>query len=79
MGAKKYFEAIDPTTKNNFFHHCMIEFVNRLKFNDHKYKINGTKIDKNYKGKLLFTMQDFLLFGTDSQINVLYVKQIIKR
>ena len=45
----------------------MIDFVNILEFNNHNYQLNGTVRDDHYKGRLLFTMIKFVLFGTDRQ------------
>ena len=49
------------------FHQCMVDFFNKLKFNDHKYQTNVTVRDENYEGKLLSPMKDFVLFGIDCQ------------
>ena len=49
----------------------MVYFVNRREFNYQKYQTNRTVIDENYKGNLLFSMKDFVLFVTDSQSNFL--------
>ena len=35
------FEAIVSSTKNHFFHQCII-LKNKIESNDHKYKTNGT-------------------------------------
>ena len=35
------FEAIVSSTKNHFFHQCII-LKNKIDSNDHKYKTNGT-------------------------------------
>ena len=50
--------------KNNLFNQRMFDFVNKLEFSDHKYRNNGTVIYENYKGKFLFIIKDFVLFGT---------------
>ena len=36
------FETFVPSIKKNFFHQCMVDFVNKLEFNDQKYQTNGT-------------------------------------
>ena len=43
----------------------MVDFFNKLELIDQKYQTNGTIIGESYKGKLLFTMKDFVSFGTD--------------
>ena len=57
----------------------MAHFVNKLDFNDQKYQSNESVRDDNYKSKLLFIMKDFVSFGTDRQLNVLYLNHILKR
>ena len=42
----------------------MVDFVNKIKLSYQKYQNNGTVTDKNYKGKLLFAMNDFMSLGT---------------
>ena len=56
----------------------MIYFSDISELNDHKYKKNGTVRDENYKGNFLFTMKEFLSFGT--YFNQCFnAKKIIKR
>ena len=45
----------------------MVDFDNQIYFSDQKYQNNGTARDEKYKGNLLFTMKDFVSFGTDPQ------------
>ena len=45
----------------------MVDFVNKLEFNDQKYQTNATVRHENYKGKSLFTMKKFVSFVTDCQ------------
>ena len=76
MGSNIYFVAVIPTTKDNFFRHIMIGFVDILEFNDHKYPTNGTLIWDNYKGKFLFTMKVPVSFGKYFQ-SVFYMSNIL--
>ena len=57
MGSNIYFVAVIPTTKDNFFRHIMIGFVDILEFNNHKYQTNGILRNNNYKGKFLYPMR----------------------
>ena len=41
------FEAIVTSIKKNFFHEHMVDFSNKLYFNDNKYQTNGTIINYN--------------------------------
>ena len=45
----------------------MIDFANKLELSDKKYQNNVNVRDENYKGKFLFSMKDFVSFGTDFQ------------
>ena len=45
----------------------MVDFVNKLDLSDNKYQNNGNLIDEDYKGKLLFSIKEFVSFGTDHQ------------
>ena len=45
----------------------MVDFLNKPELVYQKYQTNGIIRDENYKGKLLFTMEDFVSFGTDCQ------------
>ena len=45
----------------------MVDFVNKPELSDQKYQTNGNLRDKNYNGKFLFTMKEFVSFGRDSQ------------
>ena len=65
------FEAILPSIKNYYFHQCMVDFVNKLELSDQKYQTNINIRDENYKGKVLFTINEFLSFGTDRQPMIL--------
>ena len=42
----------------------MVDFVNKLDLSDQKYQNNGNVRHENDKGKLLFTMKDFVLYFT---------------
>ena len=42
----------------------MVDFVNKLELSDQKYHTNDDLRYKYYKGKYLFTMRDFVKFGT---------------
>ena len=44
------FEAVVPTRKKYFFHQCMIDFINRLEFQNQKYLKNGPVRNRKYKG-----------------------------
>ena len=57
------FEPVVPSIET-IFHQHMVNFVNKLEFNVHKYESNETIRDDNYKGWFLFTMKDFVSFGT---------------
>ena len=61
------FDAIIPSTTNNFFHQSMVDFVNKLELSDQKYENNSNVGDEKHKGKLLFSMKEFLSFGKDHQ------------
>ena len=58
------FESIIPSIKKNLFLQSLMDFVNKLYLSDQKYHTNGNIEDENYKGKFLFTMKDFVSFGT---------------
>ena len=45
----------------------MVDFVNKLELSDQKYHTNADLRYKYYKGKYLFTMKEFVSFGTDCQ------------
>ena len=45
----------------------MVDFVNKLDLSDQKDQTNGNVKYENYKGKLLFPMNDFVEFVTDCQ------------
>ena len=45
----------------------MVYFVNKIELSGQKYNTNGNVRDENYNGKFLFTMKDFVSFGTDCQ------------
>ena len=45
----------------------MVDFVNKLELIDQKYQTNVNLRYKNYKGNILFTMEEFVSFGTDCQ------------
>ena len=61
------FESIKPSIKNNLFYQRMMNFVNKLELDDHKYQTDGNVGDENYKGKFLFPMKYFVSFVTDFQ------------
>ena len=44
----------------------MVYFVNKVELSGKKYQTNGNIRYENYNGKLLFTMKDFVEFGTDN-------------
>ena len=56
----------------------MVDFVNKLYFNDQKYQTNVTIRDEIYKGNLLFPMREFLSFGTDPQSMFLMSTRFLK-
>ena len=56
----------------------MIYFVNKLEFNYNKYQSNGTVQEENYKAKFLFTMNEFVSFGTDNEL-IVFVFNIFYR
>ena len=41
----------------------MVNFVNKLELNYQQYQTNRNLRDGNYKGKFVFPMKDFVLFG----------------
>ena len=41
--------------------------MNKLELIDQKYQTNVNLRYKNYKGNILFTMEEFVSFGTDCQ------------
>ena len=43
----------------------MVYFENKLYTSDPKYHTNESLRYENYKGKLSYTMKDFVSFGTD--------------
>ena len=43
----------------------MMNFVNKIELSDQKYQTNRNVRGGNYKRTLLFTIKDFVLFGTD--------------
>ena len=45
----------------------MVEFFNKIEFNDKKYQTNGTVRDGSYKGKIVYPMKYFVPFVTDHQ------------
>ena len=45
----------------------MVDCFNKIYLNDHKYQTNGTTIYESYKLNFLFPMNNFVLFGEDSQ------------
>ena len=45
----------------------MVDFVNKIEVSDQKYQTNGNVRHKNYKGKLLYTMKEFVSFSTNIQ------------
>ena len=55
-----YFETILSSIKGNSFISAWWLFFNKLELSDHQYQTNGNIRDENYKGKLLFTMKDFV-------------------
>ena len=46
----------------------MVDFMNKLEFIYQKYQTNVNGRDENYNGKFLFSMKDFVSFGTDHQL-----------
>ena len=44
-----------------------MDIVNEIELIDQKHQTNGNIRDENYKGKFLFTIKDFVSFGTDHQ------------
>ena len=42
----------------------MVDFVNKLELSYQKYQTDGNVRNEDYKGKLLFHMMDFVVFGT---------------
>ena len=61
------FESILPSIKKYFFHQHMVDFMNKPELSDQKDQTNDDLRDENYKGKYLFTMKEFVSFGTDCQ------------
>ena len=61
------FEAINTSIKTNLFHQHMMNSVNKLYLSNQKYQTNGNLRDENYNGKFLFTIKDFVSFGTYHQ------------
>ena len=59
----------------NFFYWSMTDFFNTLELNYHKYQSNGTVIEENYKGRILFIIQGFFSFGIDRQ-SILFMSNI---
>ena len=45
----------------------MVDFVDKLELSDQKYQTNGNVRNENYNGNLLFSMNNFVPFGTDYQ------------
>ena len=43
----------------------MVDFVNKLDFNHHRYLTIGTVRDESYTGKFLFPMKKIVSFKTD--------------
>ena len=60
MAANISFETIITSIKKNLFHQRMVDFLNKLKLSDQKYQTNRNVRYENYKGKLLFPMEDFV-------------------
>ena len=54
------FKAIVPSIINHFFYQRMVDFLNKLEFNDQEYQTNGNARDENFKENLLFPMKDFV-------------------
>ena len=44
----------------------MVDFMNKLELSD-KNQNDGNIRNENYNGRLLFTMKEFVSFGTDCQ------------
>ena len=61
------FEAIVTSIKSTSFIRIWLVFFNILDLNHHKYQMNGTVRDEIYTGKLLFSMKEFVSFGTYCQ------------
>ena len=53
------FEAIFPSIKKNLFHQHMVNYFNKLEFNNQNFQSNGTVIDDNYKGGFFFFWSGF--------------------
>ena len=66
MGANKFFEAVVPKTTRTSFVGAWLIF-NWSKLNGKRYQTNGTLIEENYEGKLLFTLRYFSPFRADHQ------------
>ena len=56
----------------------MMNFVNQLEFSDKEYQTNRNKRDENYKGKFLFSMNNFVSFGIDPQSKYFMSTGLIK-
>ena len=56
----------------------MVEFFNKIEFDDQRYGTNETLGDDNYKGKFLFLIKESVSLWTDRQSMFLYANHIIK-
>ena len=54
----------------------MIDFVNILELNNQIYESNGNLGEVSLRGKFLFTMKEFVSFGTDIQ-SMLFMTNIL--
>ena len=75
MVTEIYSEAVVPFRTRRFFHQCMIYFDNILELHAHKYKSNGNLREGNYKENFLFSVNDFVSFGTYNQ-SMLFMSNI---
>ena len=71
------FEAVVTERKKNLFCQRMIGSVNRLDLKYQKYETNGNERYEIYEGQLIFTTNDFVLFGIDHQSNFSFFQLIV--
>ena len=68
-----------PSIRKYFFHHIMMDFVNKLELSDQKYQTNKNVRDEHYKGRVFISYEEPCVIRYISQVNVFYVYHIIKR
>ena len=56
----------------------MVDFVNKIELSDQKYKTNATAIYDNCNEKFLFTMMEFVSFGTYIQLMYFMSTRLLK-